>query len=813
MKKMALIGTVFLAVFPFLGFAQSGGYDQRSYARMSYVRGDVYVQRGQDLGYEQGAVNLVVVTGDKLGTKDGRLEIQLGNRKYLRLDNYTQIDVVNLPTRDGDPTKIHVLSGSAFVRVNNLEGEKSFEIHSPDASFYLLAEGLYRVDVRENRETEFSVLSGQAEAAGEEGSVLVKSGEQVVAANGRFVSQPVSLSLRRDEFNSWNETRDALFARSAARTYLPAEYSDYESELADNGRWTYESSYGNVWIPTVSSADWRPYSYGRWVWYPIIGWTWVSGEPWGWCTSHYGRWGWGGGLGWYWIPQNHWAWGPAWVHWYWDNDYIGWCPLSYYNYPAVIVNNYFYDRYTDNYFPNNSRTLTMVHRNQLQNRRISDVALSRSRINQMGRLSLRGMQPQVRPDVTRNGQIATRAKSVLSRENLRSVNKSFGAGSDVRSNPIRRSGDSASGVVKDNRFVPREGARQGNADIRTAPGNRMNDPRVSPGKNYELSPGRSNPRDISPDETRSRPNQDSGRVIKMYPSERNSGEAVPRSQERIGGDPSIRSGAPSLPRSNEKNLQNSFPGRDTVNRDGFREFPSREVNGQKTSPAVRPGSPLGGQNTEGRRTFSSSPGVNSGDRPGGGKSQAQEYQPRGLNTQSPQRESSPRAIKERSPSGGRNSGGSSYTTSPQRFSSPPKNENSRSYDSPRRIAPRENSSSSKGYSSSPNYGSSSRSYNTPSKGYSSSPGYASPSRSSGAPSRSYSSPSRSYSSPGRSSMSAPSRSYSAPSRSYSAPSKGSGSSSGSFGGSSRSSSGSGSGSSKGSSSSSSSGGGGGGRKK
>jgi hypothetical protein len=275
MKKMALIGTVILAVFPFLGFAQSGGYDQRSYARMSYVRGDVYVQRGQDLGYEQGAVNLVVVTGDKLGTKDGRLEIQLGNRKYLRLDNYTQIDVVNLPTRDGDPTKIHVLSGSAFVRVNNLEGEKSFEIHSPDASFYLLAEGLYRVDVRENRETEFSVLSGQAEAAGEEGSVLVKSGEQVVAANGRFVSQPVSLSLRRDEFNSWNETRDALFARSAARTYLPAEYSDYESELADNGRWTYESSYGNVWIPTVSSADWRPYSYGRWVWYPIIGWTWV----------------------------------------------------------------------------------------------------------------------------------------------------------------------------------------------------------------------------------------------------------------------------------------------------------------------------------------------------------------------------------------------------------------------------------------------------------------------------------------------------------------------------------------------------------
>jgi len=806
MKKIALIGMVFLAVFPFLGFAQSGSYDQRSYARMSYVKGDVYVQRGQDLGFEQGEVNLVVVTGDKLGTRDGRLEIQLGDRNYLRLDNYTQIDVVNLPARDGDTTKIHVISGSAFVRVNNLVAEKSFELHSPDASFYLLEEGLYRLDVRENRETEFSVLSGQAEAAGEEGSVLVKSGEQVIVANGRFVSQPMSVSLRRDEFNSWNETRDALFARRVARSYLPAEYSDYESELADNGRWTYESSYGYVWVPTVSYADWRPYSYGRWVWYPIIGWTWVSHEPWGWCTSHFGRWGWGLGLGWYWIPQNHWAWGPAWVHWYWDNDYIGWCPLSYYNYPAVIVNNYFYDRYSDNYFPNNSRSLTMVHRNQLQNRRISDVALSRSRIDQMGRLSLRGMQPQVRPEFNRNGDIANRAKSVLSRENLRSVNKSFSAGSDVRSSLIRRSGDSASGVVKDNRFVPREGTRQGNAETRTAPENRMNAPRVSPGL--------SNPRDVSPDATKSRQNQDSNRVIRSYPSERNSGGAVPRSQERTGSNLTNRSGASTFPRTNEKNMQNALPGRDSVNRDTFREFPSRGIDGSKNSSAVRPGTPVGGQSTEGRRTFSSSPGVNSGNRTGTGKSSVSEYQPRGMNAPSSQREPSSRAIKERSPSSGLNSSRSSVATNPQRNSSPAKNENSRSYDSQRRIAPRSDSSSSKGYSSSPNYGSSSRSYNTPSKGYSSSPSYASPSRSSSAPSRSYSSPSRSInSSPGRSNMSAPSRSYSAPSRSYSAPSRGSGSSSGSSGGSSRSSSGSSSSSSKGSSSSQSSGGGGGGRKK
>ena len=54
-------------------------------------------------------------------------------------------------------------------------------------------------------------------------------------------------------------------------------------------------------------------------------------------------------LGWYWIPRIHW--GPAWVHWYWDHNYVGWCPLSYYDRPVVLVGNRFYDRYRDSYYP------------------------------------------------------------------------------------------------------------------------------------------------------------------------------------------------------------------------------------------------------------------------------------------------------------------------------------------------------------------------------------------------------------------------------------------------------------------------------
>ena len=178
-------------VLPLSALAQTNGYYDRSYARMSYVQGDVYVQRTQDQGYEQGQVNLVVVQGDKLGTKAGRLEVQLGLRNYLRLDNDTQVEMAGLPAADGQPTKVHILGGGAFLRVASMEIEKGFEVHTPDASFYILREGLYRVDVRPSRETEFSVYEGSAEAAGQEGSIVIEARQRVSAADGRFTTEPL----------------------------------------------------------------------------------------------------------------------------------------------------------------------------------------------------------------------------------------------------------------------------------------------------------------------------------------------------------------------------------------------------------------------------------------------------------------------------------------------------------------------------------------------------------------------------------------------------------------------------------------------
>ena len=103
-----------------------------------------------------------------------------------------------------------------------------------------------------------------------------------------------------------------------------ADFGVFYSSLTPYGEWI-DCDLGYVWRPDHVARGWRPYLYGRWVW-TDYGWYWVSEEPFGWATFHYGRWYYDDYYGWIWIPDN--VWGPSWVEWRYDNDYIGWAPLS-----------------------------------------------------------------------------------------------------------------------------------------------------------------------------------------------------------------------------------------------------------------------------------------------------------------------------------------------------------------------------------------------------------------------------------------------------------------------------------------------------
>ena len=453
MRKLSILAIAIIVLIPLGLMAQDEGFYPYSYARLSYVNGSVFVQRTSDLGYEKGEVNLALVQGDKMGTEAGQAEIHFGRRNYLRLADNTKVEFAILPQEGDEHIKLHITEGSAYLRVSYLATDKGIEVHTPDASFYVLEEGLYRFDVRLDRETEVFVREGSLEAAGEDGSVVVRAQESLRAADGRFSGDPEYSYSQADNFDDWNGSRDAQLSQRSARQNLPSDIAEYEEELDQNGQWVYERPYGNVWVPNVSYADWRPYLYGRWVWYPVIGWNWVSSESWGWSVYHYGRWHWRFGLGWYWIPQNHW--GPAWVHWWSDSSYIGWCPLSWYNRPVVILNNRFYDRYYDPYFSAHNRALSVIRRDQLQSHDIARRQIGSGELDRIGRVALKGEQPRILPRVDNSRPQAIEARRALAvRPGSRSVVKSVPPANSVTSSRLRQAGGSQSVRAKERSLPP-----------------------------------------------------------------------------------------------------------------------------------------------------------------------------------------------------------------------------------------------------------------------------------------------------------------------------------------------------------------------
>jgi hypothetical protein len=393
-------------------------YTNESVAHLSYVEGKAFVQRASDLGFEEGALNMPISQGDRIGTSDGRAEVHFGRSNYIRLDNETKVDILNLPKKDDDITRLRIWAGNVFLVVGSLQKEKAIELHTADSSFYVLDRGVFRVNVRENKDTEILVYQGLIEAAGDGGSTLLKAGQKLDISEGRFAAKPSTfIPVADDSFDKFNDSRGSVTGREFAEGKLPEELSDYEGELDEYGHWAYLAPYGNVWVPDNVGEDWRPYYDGRWTWLPVSGWTWWPYEPWGWATFHYGRWHWAVDLGWYWIPMN--MWGPAWVDWWWNDMYFGWAPLSYWGYPGVWYGGAYYGHYYGSYYPYNSRAMTVVRRDHLKDPHIAQNALRGDALKSLGnnKISMTNQAPNLRPSGNRISVQPLSGNQVLLRNN------------------------------------------------------------------------------------------------------------------------------------------------------------------------------------------------------------------------------------------------------------------------------------------------------------------------------------------------------------------------------------------------------------
>ncbi len=120
------------------------------------------------------------------------------------------------------------------------------------------------------------------------------------------------------------------FMSNAENSGSKGRFNAFYHNLKPYGYWI-EVDNVIAWKPSRVNRNWQPYTYGRWI-YTSYGWYWDSDEAYGDIVFHYGRWYYDDWEGWVWVPG--YDWGPAWVEWRYDDDYIGWAPLS----PYAIYN-------------------------------------------------------------------------------------------------------------------------------------------------------------------------------------------------------------------------------------------------------------------------------------------------------------------------------------------------------------------------------------------------------------------------------------------------------------------------------------------
>jgi hypothetical protein len=263
------------------------------------IHGDVSTQRGDSGDWATAALNQPMVSSDKVSTGvNSRAEVQLDHGNILRLGDNTEASIANL-TR----AQVQIQLAHGLINYSVFKGtEAEVEIDTANVAIRpAQRDGIYRVEVNSEGETQVIVRKGAAEISTPQGSTQVEQGQMVIVrGSGDDTQYKVDSASSRDSWDTWNIERDRTIRDDDSWGNTNRYYVGSE-DLDSYGRWVTVPDYGPVWAP-AAAPGWAPYRSGRWVWEPGWGWTWVSYEPWGWAPYHYGRW---------FVYNSSWVWWPG----------------------------------------------------------------------------------------------------------------------------------------------------------------------------------------------------------------------------------------------------------------------------------------------------------------------------------------------------------------------------------------------------------------------------------------------------------------------------------------------------------------------
>ncbi len=294
---------------------------QPAVGHISFIHGNVSIQRGDSGDWIAATLNTPLEAGDRVSTGDSsRAEVQLDYANIIRLDQNSTVKITNL-----NQGQIQVQVGEGLASYSVLPNNQAdVEIDTPNSAIHPLRQGEYRVEIVNDSQSQITVRDGQAEVSEPQGSTRVEAGQLITIQGTDNPQYQVANASGPDDFDRWNDTRDHTITSAQSWQHTDRYYTGSQ-DLDAYGHWENVPDYGQVWVPDQDSG-WAPYRDGNWEWEPYYGWTWVSFEPWGWAPYHYGRWFVYGG-NWAWWPgpigvYGGWGYRPIWAPAY--VSFFGW---------------------------------------------------------------------------------------------------------------------------------------------------------------------------------------------------------------------------------------------------------------------------------------------------------------------------------------------------------------------------------------------------------------------------------------------------------------------------------------------------------
>src|SRR3989475_828498 len=233
------------AVIPAAAQAPGSGGTQADpgVARVSFIHGDVTMQRGDSGDFSSITLNTPLVAGDKVATGDAsRTELQLDYANILRLDQNSQASIATL-----DKGRIQVQVGQGLANYSMLkDSQADVEIDTPNVSIHPVREGRYRVQVNSDGDTLVTVNDGEAQVSTSEGSTTAER-DQLITVRGTVTDAHVkdTQAPKTDDWDKWNRDRDNIIYNANAYRKTNHYYTG-ASDLDAHGTWTEVPDYGQV---------------------------------------------------------------------------------------------------------------------------------------------------------------------------------------------------------------------------------------------------------------------------------------------------------------------------------------------------------------------------------------------------------------------------------------------------------------------------------------------------------------------------------------------------------------------------------------